>query len=112
MFRFYSHFLCIVQLDKLYFRKINVSSGVGAGKSSFRIGAGRGAKVKLRSRRVKAFFGSRQGGEQKRDSARGGEKFFLVGTRRGVKNLPRFGLWCRLFNSMLNDLLLKSFSIQ
>ena len=39
------------------------------------------------------FFGSRRAGEQKRDSARAGEKFFLVGTKRGVKNLPRFGLW-------------------
>ena len=67
--------------------------------------------------RVKVFFGSRRGGEQKRDSARGGskffsgrggagskreiqlgasragEKFFLVGTRRRVKNSPHFGLW-------------------
>ena len=46
--------------------------------------------------RVKVFSG-RGGAGSKREiqlgASRGGEKFFLVGTRRGVKNLPRFGLW-------------------
>ena len=47
--------------------------------------------------RVKVLFGSGRGGagsktEIQLGASRGGEKFFLVGTRRGVKNSPRFGL--------------------